>query len=85
MNKVAIAGAMGLLTLLTLLAATPAFAQSRDLTAEQARGVLALAGINPGTVRQVGDLGRFALRSVAVRHGAGRGKFIVLITIEAVP
>jgi hypothetical protein len=62
-----------------------AFGQSRDLTAEQARSVLASAGINPGTVRQIGDMGRFALRSVDVAHGRERGEFVVRIKIEALP
>ncbi len=64
---------------------TQSFGQSRDLTAEQARSVLASAGINPGTVRQVGDMGRFMLRSVEVTHGRGLGEFVVRIKIEALP
>jgi hypothetical protein len=61
-----------------------AFGEPRDLTAEQARSVLASAGINPGTVRQVGDMGRFMLRSVDVtKHGPG--DFNVRLRIEALP
>ena len=62
-----------------------AHGQSRDLTAEQARNVLAVAGINPGTVRQIGDMGRYMLRSVDVTHGRERGEFMVRIRIEALP
>lgn len=60
------------------------FGQSRELTAEQARSVLASAGINPGTVRQVGDMGRFELLSVDVTK-RGRGEFLVRIRIGALP
>jgi len=84
-NRIAAIGGAGLLA---LLAATPALhralGQSRDLTAEQARSVLASAGINPGTVRQVGDMGRFELLSVGVTK-RGRGEFVVRIKIGAVP
>ncbi|HEV3312199.1 MAG TPA: hypothetical protein VG815_16940 [Chloroflexota bacterium] len=58
--------------------------ETRDLTAEQARSVLASVGINPGTIRQVGDMGRFELLSVDVAK-RGRGEFLVRIKIGAVP
>lgn len=82
MNKVA---AIGVIIALLVGAQVVASGQSRDLTAEQARSVLSGAGINPGTVRQIGDMGRYMLRSVDVTHGRERGEFMVRIRIEWLP
>ena len=41
----------------------------RGLTIEQARYLVSASGFNPGTVRQIGEAGRFVLRSVSVTGG----------------
>lgn len=77
--------AIGIACLFMTMAVIYAFGQSRDLTAEQVRSVLASVGINPGTVRQVPDVGRVALRSVDVTHGRERGEFLLRIKIDVLP
>lgn len=64
---------------------TLAAGEGRELTVDQARQIVAGAGLNPGTVRQIGDLGRYALRSVEVDRGHRPGEFIIRVRVEALP
>lgn len=63
-----------------LLAAYTAAASGRGLTLVQARELVAASGFNPGTVRQLGDAGRYALRAVSVTGGGQ--DFTIRVRVE---
>lgn len=68
---------------LLMLLCSPAHAG--DLTAAEVRTLLAGAGVNPGTVRDLGSPhGRQALQSVTVARGKRRGEFVVRLVIMPV-
>ena len=67
-----------------LLLVTPTAAGVRDLTVEQVRYLLSATGFNPGTVRMLGDAGRYELRSVLVESGSHHNEFLVKVRIDPV-
>ena len=57
-----------------------ATAGERGLTLEQARYIIASSGFNPGTVRSLGDAGRYMLRSVSVAGGGH--DFVIRVRVD---
>lgn len=72
--------------LVAALAAVVAFpAAAADMTPDDLRALLAMAGLNRGTSRAIGDLGVQTVTSVTVERGARRGDFVVRVHIEGRP
>ena len=67
-----------------LLLVSSSAAGVRDLTVDQVRYLLSATGFNPGTVRMIGDAGRYELRSVLVESGTHHNEFVVKVRIEPV-
>ena len=56
----------------------------RGLTVDEVRYLISASGFNPGTVRQLGENGRYVLRSVAVEPGHQHGEFVVRIKVDPI-
>ena len=70
--------------LVLLLLVSSSAAGVRDLTVDQVRYLISASGFNPGTVRMLGDSGRYELRSVLVEPGSHHNEFLVKVRIDPV-
>ena len=64
-----------------LAASVTSSALAADLSASDVRALLGMAGVNPGTSREVAGE-RKTITSVNVKRGARRGVFVIRVHIE---
>lgn len=64
-----------------LMLLCPTIGHSKELSAAQVRELFSAKGANPGAVFQLGEMGRYVLKSLVVTSGK-RGEFIVKVQVE---
>jgi hypothetical protein len=67
-----------------LLLCSASSAGQRDLTVDEVRYLIAASGFNPGTIKQIGELGQYQLKSVLVEGGKQHGEYLIRIQVTPI-